>query len=185
MDENKNPWEILNKKEIYTNPWITLQHHEVINPGGNEGVYGTIDFRYTALGVLVLDEDYNTYIVGQYRFPLKKYSWEIPEGGGEKDEEPLISAKRELSEECGIQAKKWTKIQDFDLSNSVTNETGFLFIAQELSYFNAHPDDNEELQIKKIPFEKLFEMVLNGEISDAMTIMAVFKTNYLIQNKKI
>lgn len=185
MDEDKNPWEILNKKEIYDNPWITLHHHEVITPGGKKGIYGTIDFKNSAIGIIPLDDELNTYIIGQYRFPLNKYSWEIPEGGGTKGEDPLIAAKRELSEECGIKAKKWMKIQDFNLSNSVTTETGHLYIARELSFFNAHPDDNEELQLKKIPFKDLFQMVLDGEVTDAMTIMAVYKTNYLIENKKL
>jgi len=185
MDENKTPWQTLDKKEIYKNPWITVNHYNVITPGGNKGIYGTVDFAHTAIGVIVLDEEYNTYIVGQYRFPLNLYSWEIPEGGGEKGEDPLISAKRELSEECGIEARDWRLIQKFHLSNSVSNETGYLFIAQNLSYFDAHPDDNEELKIKKIPFKELFKMVLDGTITDAMTIMAVYKTNYLIQNKKI
>jgi 8-oxo-dGTP pyrophosphatase MutT (NUDIX family) len=185
MNDNKNPWVTLDKKEIYKNPWITVNHHNVINPGGNKGIYGTVEFAHTAIGVVVLDKDYNTYIVGQYRFPLNFYSWEIPEGGGEKGEDPLVSAQRELSEECGIKAEKWTLIQNFHLSNSVTDEAGYLFIAQDLSHFEAHPDDNEELKTKKIPFQTLFEMVLNGDITDAMTIMAVYKTNYLIQNKKI
>ena len=185
MDENKNPWQTLDKKEIYKNPWITVNHHNVITPSGNKGIYGTVEFAHTAIGIVVLDEDYNTYIVGQYRFPLNLYSWEIPEGGGKKDEDPLISAKRELSEECGIEAKNWTLVQKFHLSNSVTNEMGYLFIAQKLSYFDAHPDDTEELKIKKIPFKDLFKMVVDGEITDAMTIMAIYKTNYLIQNKKI
>ena len=160
MDENKTPWQTLDKKEIYKNPWITVNHYNVITPGGNKGIYGTVDFAHTAIGI-------------------------IAEGGGEKGEDPLISAKRELSEECGIEARDWRLIQKFHLSNSVSNETGYLFIAQNLSYFDAHPDDNEELKIKKIPFKELFKMVLDGAITDAMTIMAVYKTNYLIQNKKI
>lgn len=185
VNENINPWKIINEKMIYDNPWITLFHRDVITPGGESGIYGVVKYKHTAIGVIALDENLNTFIVGQYRLPLEKYSWEIPEGGGEPGEDPLISAQRELSEECGVQAKKWKKIQDFHLSNSVTNETGYLFIAQDLTISEAHPDSNEQLQAKKIPFKELFQLVLNGTVTDAMTIMAVYKTKYLIDNQLI
>lgn len=185
VDENFNPWQTINEEKIYDNPWISLHHKNVITPGGEKGIYGVVKYKHTAIGIVPLDKDLNTYIVGQYRLPLEKYSWEIPEGGGEPNEDPLVSAQRELSEECGIVAKKWKLIQNFHLSNSVTDEVGYLFIAQDLIISEAHPDSNEELETKKIPFSELFEMVLNGTVTDSMTIMAVFKTKYLIDNQLI
>src|SRR5450631_3051070 len=107
MDEAKNPWTILSEKSIYENAWINVSEFDVINPKGGKGIYGKIHFRKVAVGALPLDEDFNTYLVGQYRFPLNEYSWEIPEGGGEFTESPLDTAKRELLEETGLTAKEW------------------------------------------------------------------------------
>lgn len=182
-DNNTNPWTILKSFEIHDTPWIKVFKHDVLNPAGHPTVYSTVHFKNYAIGIIALDEDYNTWIVGQYRFPVKQYSWEIPEGGGAKNETPEESARRELSEEAGIEAKKWTKIQEFHMSNSVSDEHAFIFVAQDLSFHNAHPDDDEELIIKKLPFQKLYEMVINGEVMDSITVIAVLKTHYLIENK--
>ncbi len=185
VDENKNPWTVLNSEKIYENPWITVFHNDVLNPSNKEGIYGIIKYKYLALGVIPLDDEYNTWIVGQYRFPLEKYSWEIPEGGGPLDVDPLISIKRELEEECGIHAKEWVKIQDFHLSNSVTDEFGHLYIAKKLSFVNSHPDEDEQLQVKKVHFDELFEMAQNGTITDGMSLISIYKTKYLIDNNLI
>lgn len=135
--------------------------------------------------MLPLDEELNTWIVGQYRYPIDQYSWEIPEGGGPVNEPAIETAKRELSEEVGLKAEKWTKIQSFHLSNSVSNEYGELFLAQELTEFDNHPDPEEELVVRKLPFKDVFKMVLNGEITDSMSIMAILKVNYMIENNLI
>ncbi|MCX6182450.1 MAG: NUDIX hydrolase [Bacteroidetes bacterium] len=184
-DSIKNPWTILKSVDIHDTPWIKVVKHDVLNPVGNPTNYTTVNFKNYAIGVVPLDENYNTWIVGQYRFPVNQYSWEIPEGGGDKNETPEESAKRELSEEAGIEAKKWIKIQEFHMSNSVSDEHAFIFVAQDLSFHNAHPEENEELVLKKIPFQELYDMVLNGEITDSITIVAVFKVKYLMDNKLI
>lgn len=185
VDENKNPWTINKSEKVYENPWIAVEHNEVTTPTGSQGVYGIVSFKHKAVGILTLDHELNTFLVGQYRLPLKKYSWEIPEGGCEKGENALDSAKRELSEECGVQANKWTEIQQFALSNSVSDETGTIFLAQDLQLSVAHPDDNEELVCKKIPFAKALEMVMAGEITDSISIMAILKVEYLLNNQLI
>lgn len=184
INPTENPWKTLDSEVIYDNPWIRLTHSNVLTPGGEKGIYGSVHFKNWAIGMIPLDEHLNTWIVGQYRFPLEQYSWEIPEGGG-KFGEALEAAKRELSEECGLKAKKWTQIQTFHLSNSVSDEYGELFLAQDLEEFENHPDSNEELVVKKLPFEAVFQMVLNGEISDSMSIMGVYKVKYLIDNNLI
>src|SRR5579871_191774 len=108
--EEKNPWQIISEKNIYDNPWINITEFDVINPGGGNGIYGKVHFKNLAIGILPLDENMNTYLVGQYRFPLDQYSWEIPEGGGMIGIDPLISAQRELIEETGLVATQWTEI---------------------------------------------------------------------------
>ena len=110
MDENKNPWKTLTSEIVHDNPWIKVVHHDVINPAGNKGIYDIVHFKNLAIGIIPLDDDNNTWLVGQYRYPFNKYTWEIPEGGGELNVSPLESAKRELSEETGIKAKKFNKI---------------------------------------------------------------------------
>ena len=184
-DLNENPWKKIDEKVQYENPWIKVTHADVITPGGEIGVYGTVHFKNWAIGMVPLDEEFNTWIVGQYRYPLNKYSWEIPEGGGPIGESGLETAKRELSEECGLTAKKWTKIQTFHLSNSVSDEYGELFLAQDLEEHENHPDPEEELVVRKLPFNEVFKMVENGEITDSISIIAVYKVKYLIDNNLI
>ncbi len=176
-----NPWKILSKKEVYETPWIKVTHHNVTNSSGYNGVYGTVHFKNYAIGIIPLDEDYNTWIVGQYRFPINEYTWEIPEGGGLVNTNPLDSAKRELLEEAGLIAEKWELIQELQMSNSVTDEIAFIYLARGLKFANAKPDLNEVLQIKKIPFSKLVQMVMNNEIKDSITVTATLKLKLMIE----
>jgi 8-oxo-dGTP pyrophosphatase MutT (NUDIX family) len=184
MNEYKNPWQILNKKEIYDNPWIDLTEYAVINPTGGKGIYGKVHFKNRAIGIVPLDEALNTYLVGQFRFPIDEYSWEIPEGGGLYDEEPLVAAQRELLEETGLKAAHWQKVREMYLSNSVTDELSIIFIATGLTQHTAMPEATEQLVVKKLPFEEVFEMVMQGKIKDALTIVAILHTKMLlVQNK--
>ncbi|CAG0967507.1 MAG: NUDIX hydrolase [Bacteroidetes bacterium] len=175
-----NPWKILNTKEIYQNPWIKVDEHKVLNSKGNEGIYGTIHFKNLAIGILPLDEYYNTWIVGQYRFPIKQYSWEIPEGGGNRMVPALESAQRELLEETGIIAKEYTKIQEMYLSNSASDERAILYLARKLEFVAPQPEESEVLQIKKVPFEELYQLVLKGSILDSLTVTAVLKIKLMM-----
>lgn len=181
----ENPWKIKSSKIIYDNPWIKLTEHQVINPSGNDGIYGTIHFKNLALGIIPLDDAYNTWIVGQYRFALNQYSWEIPEGGGKHDAAPLASAKRELLEEAGIIARDWKEIMKIHISNSVSDELGIIYVAKNLKFTTPQPDEDEVLEIKKLPFNELFEMVMEGEITDSLTVAGVLKTKILIDKGAI
>lgn len=183
MDEQHNPWQITGEKEIYNNPWIQVTEFDVINPGGGKGIYGKVHFKNLAIGIVPLDEEGNTWLVGQYRFPTDEYSWEIPEGGGEGGVDPLISAKRELLEETGLKATKWKKILDMHVSNSVTDETAVVYLAEGLSYHQAIPEETEQLLLRKLPFSEVFEMVMSGEIKDSISVAAILKLNYLLQYK--
>lgn len=182
---NQNPWKITKTEEIYDTPWIKLVRHEVIHPSGNPGVYSVTHFKNLAIGVLPLDEEYNTWLVGQYRFPLNKYSWEIPEGGGALDIPPVESAQRELKEETGISAKEFIEIQRMHLSNSATDELAILYVAKGLSFGEAQPEESEELNCVKIPFEEVYKKVLSGEITDSLTVVAVLKTKLMMLDGKI
>lgn len=183
--KDKNPWKIIKQEPVYDNPWIQVQHFNVKTPSGKEGIYGKVHFKNIAIGIIPLDQDLNTWIVGQYRFPLEQYSWEIPEGGGLIGNNVLDSAKRELEEECGIIAHQWTPILNMHLSNSVSDELGHIFIAQKLAFTQANPEECEELQVKKIPFNQLFDMVMNGEITDSLSVAGVLKLKFLLDSKTI
>lgn len=178
--EQRGPWRITSSKKIYDNQWISLTHQQVITPLGKPGIYGTVHFKHLAIGVLPLDTEGNTWLVGQYRFPLDAYSWEIPEGGCAPGEEPLAAAQRELREETGIQAKLWTPCLEMDLSNSVTDERSISFIARDLTFGHAEPDETEQLVIKRLPFSEVVEMVRRGEIRDAISVSTVLKAKLLL-----
>lgn len=181
IDENHNPWTTLNTREVYDNKWITLTHSEVLTPTGSAGIYSKLHMKNYAIGIIPVDEDGNTWLVGQYRYPLNAYSWEIPEGGGLIGQDILTSAKRELKEEAGLIANKWTQIALTHTSNSVTDETAYLFLAQELTTTEAEPDETEELQLKKLPLTQAFELAMNGGITDAMSLVALLKLKVMLQ----
>jgi ADP-ribose pyrophosphatase len=177
--EDHNPWTTLQRTEVYDNNWINVNEHQVINPSGGKGIYGVVHFKNRAIGILPLDEDNNTWLVGQYRYPLNAYSWEIPEGGGQLGADPLIGAKQELLEETGLVAKEWIEIQRMHLSNSVSDEFAVIYIAKGLTMTEAAPEETEQLAIKKLPFEEAYQMVMNGTITDSMSIAAILKTKIL------
>jgi 8-oxo-dGTP pyrophosphatase MutT (NUDIX family) len=159
----------------YENKWIRVDHHEVLSPAGGPGVYGTIHFKNHATGIVPIDENGNVILVGQYRFALSGYSWEIPEGGGLRDIPLLESAQRELREECGLVAECWMEILGMDLSNSVTDERSAMFLAWNLSGTSAQPDETEQLQVARVPFWDAVARVKQGEIRDSMSVAALLR----------
>jgi 8-oxo-dGTP pyrophosphatase MutT (NUDIX family) len=185
MDEQQSPWTVLSEKDIYDNPWIHITEYNVLNPAGGKGIYGKVHFKNWAIGVLPLDEDLNTYLVGQYRFVLNQYSWEIPEGGGPLGIDMLESAKRELKEETGLVADRWTQIVTLHLSNSVTDEYGAIFLARGLQQEEAKPEDTEQLVVKKVPFEEAYQMVEKGIITDSLAVTAILKVKILLLEGKL
>ena len=182
---DENPWQILDSKHIYENPWIRLVEHQVINPNGGKGIYGEVHFKNIAIGIIPISDDGYTWLVGQYRFPLKSYSWEIPEGGGALSQNPLESAHRELNEETGIRAKQLIEIQRLHLSNSVSDELAIIYIAKDLEMGIAMPEETEQLQIKKLKFLEAYQMVINGEITDSMSVAGILKAKILLDQGKI
>lgn len=173
---DKNPWTTLSSQEKYNNNWINVTEFQVLNPAGKPGIYGKVHFKNKAIGIVALDEAMNTWLVGQYRYTLNEWSWEIPEGGGPLAIDVLESAKRELKEETGMTANKWTLVQRTHLSNSVSDEEGFVFIAEELITGQSNPEDTEaDMKVWKLPFTEALNMVLNGKITDSLSVMGILR----------
>jgi 8-oxo-dGTP pyrophosphatase MutT (NUDIX family) len=185
MNEQHNPWQVIAEKKIYENSWISLTEFDVINPSGGKGIYGKVHFKSIAVGVLPLDNELNTYLVGQFRFTVNQYSWEIPEGGGAFGVDPVESAKRELMEETGLVAQEWTKLMDIHLSNSVSDEYGVIYMARNLSQYTASPEETEQLEVKKVPFEEVYQMVERGQITDSMSVAAILKVKLMLADGRI
>jgi 8-oxo-dGTP pyrophosphatase MutT (NUDIX family) len=162
-------------REVYVNPWIRVREDQVLRPDKKPGIYGVVEFAGYALGVVPVTDDLDTILVGQWRYTLGRYSWELPEGGGDKSVSPQASAARELVEETGITAEEWIDLGGFDLSNSVTNETGYVFLARKLTFGEARPDGDEVLRIRRLPLAEARQMCLDGRITDAVTIIGVFR----------
>jgi 8-oxo-dGTP pyrophosphatase MutT (NUDIX family) len=180
MNEGHNPWTILDTRTIYDNKWIGLTEYDVINPGGGKGIYGKVRYKNLAIGILPLDREGNTWLVGQYRFVLDAYSWEIPEGGGDPALPPVESARRELLEETGLVAADWLLLMEMHLSNSVSDERAYMFLARGLEQREAEPEETEQLVIRKLPFEEAYRMVEKGEITDSMSVASILKVKLML-----
>ena len=170
----QNPWRRVSRRAAYQNQWLDVFHDDVIRPDGKPGIYGVVHFKNLAIGVVPLDEATDSVLmVGQHRYPMGHYSWEIPEGGGPMDEEPEAAARRELVEETGYHGGTWREICRAELSNSVTDEVTILFLATNLEAGPASPEGTEQLQVRWVPFTEAMAMIGRGEIADAMTILAL------------
>ena len=180
MNEEHNPWTVLNERIVYDNKWIGLTEYDVVNPGGGKGIYGKVRYKNLAIGVLPLDREGNTWLVGQYRFVLDAYSWEIPEGGGDPALPPVESARRELLEETGLVAAEWLPLMEMHLSNSVSDERAYIFLARGLEQREAEPEETEQLVVRKLPFEEAYRMVETGEITDSMSVASILKVKLML-----
>jgi 8-oxo-dGTP pyrophosphatase MutT (NUDIX family) len=175
-EEVKNPWKTLSGELKYDNRWISVTEYQVLNPSGGKGIYGKVHFKNTAIGIIAVDKDLNTWLVGQYRYTLNEWSWEIPEGGGPEGEAPLEAAKRELKEETGLTANRWTEILKFHTSNSVTDEAGFAYLAEDLTEGEMVLEDTEaDMKVWKLPLAEAVKMIDRGEITDSISVMAILK----------
>lgn len=179
----KNPWKTKSIEKVYENPWIKVENHQVITPTGKDGIYGKVCFKNYAIGIIPVDQDLNTWLVGQYRYTLDAFSWEIPMGGGPITADILESAKRELKEETGMIAEKWTQIAKIHTSNSVTDEEGFLYLAENLEQGEQEFDETEDLQMIKLPLREAVMKVMSGEITDAISMAGLLMAEKLLLTK--
>lgn len=173
MPNTKNsahPWTTLAFRWVYENPWIRVREDKVLSPTGNPGIYGLVKFRNQAVAIVPIDAQGYTWLVGQHRYPLDQYSWEVPMGGCPINEPPLEGAHKELREETGLSAAKMTELMRVHLSNSVTDEVGVAFVAQQLTPGETDFDPTEQLAIKRLTFDEALAMTLDGRITDLFSI---------------
>jgi len=173
------PWSIRESKVVYDNPWIKVTEYQATAPTGRPALYGKVSFKNQAIGIVPLHEDGTVTLVGQNRFALANYSWELPEGGAPLGEAPLDGAKRELAEEVGLQAADWRQILTMELTNSVTDEIGVGFLAMDLSPTETAPDETEDLAVARVPFAEALDAAVAGHMPDALTVALLLRVHHM------
>ena len=168
-------WKKLSSRMVWENDWMGVYEDDVINPGGGRNLYGHIRFKNRAVAIVPLDDDGNTWLVGQDRYTLGEWSWELPMGGAPLDEDPLDAAKRELREETGLTATDWSELMRLHTSNSITNEVGVVFVARKLTQGATEFEETEDLEIRKLPLAEAIAMARSGEITDAISVAALLR----------
>ncbi len=172
-DDTRSPWQLRASREVYANPWIRVEEDQVVKPNGEPGFYGRVCFLNVAVGVIPVDDDGHTWLVGQWRYPLSRYSWEIPMGGVPLAANVEAGALRELAEETGLVARRLTRLIEVDLSNCITDERGIVFLAEGLAQGAASPDDTEVLQLRRVPLTEAIAMAVDGRITDGLSVIGL------------
>jgi 8-oxo-dGTP pyrophosphatase MutT (NUDIX family) len=172
--QQRGPWRVVDTREVYRNAWLRLRHDEVVRPDGSPGVYGVVELE-PAVGIVAVDQRDQVWLVGQYRYPTQRYSWEIISGFAQPGEDPLAAAQRELREEAGLTAAEWTYLGDFDVSNSVTDQVGFVFLARSLSSGPADPEPTEDLALRRVPLAEALREAAEGGIVQAVSVAALYR----------
>jgi 8-oxo-dGTP pyrophosphatase MutT (NUDIX family) len=179
MAPHGKPWTSDAGRVVYDNPWLSVTEYAATAPTGRPAVYGMVGFKNRAIAVLPLHSDGTVTLVGQNRFPFRDYSWEIPEGGAPLDEDPLDGAKRELAEETGLTAADWRLVLTLQLSNSVTDELAYGFVAMDLSSGDAEPDETEDIAIVRVPFGEALALAVGGQIQDSLTVAMLLRAHHM------
>ena len=180
-----NPWQTKSSQQVYDNQWISVREDKVINPSGGDGIYGVVHFKNLAIGIVPVDSEQHTWLVGQYRYALEEYSWEIPMGGSPHADGPLEGAIRELKEETGLTAGRWQTLMKVHPSNSVTDETGFIYLATDLTEGQMEHEETEDLLVKRVPVEQAVQMAMTDQITDCMSIAALLRLHIDLQSGAI
>jgi 8-oxo-dGTP pyrophosphatase MutT (NUDIX family) len=175
MQNSRNPWTTLTTRVVYDNPWIRVEEHEVINPSGGRNRYGKVCFKNLAVGIIALDARDHIYLVGQHRYTLDEYTWELPMGGAPQGEAPRDAAERELREETGLTARRWRELMKVHTSNSITDEVGLVYVAEDLSEGEQDLEETEQLAVKRLPFEEAYRWAVEGRITDAISLAGIFR----------
>ncbi|HYD88550.1 MAG TPA: NUDIX hydrolase [Vitreimonas sp.] len=178
-EEDGDPWTVKSVARAFENDWLLLETYAVIHPGGAPGAYTVVRPRRVAVGVLPIEANGDVHLVGQWRFPLARYSWEMPEGGADPGEAPLECARRELEEETGLTAGSFALVLEMDMSNSLTDERAVIYLATDLKTGKAQPEATEVLRHRRAHFMDVLARVADGRIRDSMTVAAVLRAHHM------
>lgn len=179
-----NPWRTVSSRDVYANPWIEVREDAVVRPDGSPGIYGVVSFRTVALGAVPLHADSTTVLVGQHRYTLDEWSWEIPEGGGDPQRPAEQELARELEEETGLVAARLTPLGRLHTSNSVTDERALLFLAEDLTEGPARPEPTEQLVTWRLPLADAVAMAEDGRITDSMSVAGLLRAERLLRARR-
>ena len=170
---SSNPWKTLASRIVYENRWVRLREDAVVRPDGKQGIYGVVEIR-PSVSVVAMNDDHEIVLVGQWRYPLGRYSWEIPRGGSHEGESDLLAvAQRELREEAGVEARRWRRLGAVDVNNGVTNDIEHLFLASEVKCGAADLDAEEDIAVRWVPLELAVRMAVAGEITEVCSVAAI------------
>lgn len=170
-------WKKISSRVVFDNPWMSVLEDEVINPGGGRNNYGHVHFKNRAVAIVAMDQEQHIWLVGQSRYTLNSYSWELPMGGAPLDEAPLSAAQRELAEETGLRATEWHELLKLHPSNSITDEFGIAYLATSLSQGVAAPEQTEDISVRRVPLSEALSMIDVGDITDAISVAAILQAS--------
>ena len=168
-------WKKHSTRVVYENPWMQVCEDRVTNPGGGQNDYGHIRFKNIAVAILAIDDNEQTWLVGQDRYTLGQYSWELPMGGSPIGVDPLDGARRELSEETGLEARSWTELMRLHPSNSITDELGIVYLATDLTQGEPNPEESENITVRRVSVDEAVNMAIEGQITDAISVAALLR----------
>jgi ADP-ribose pyrophosphatase len=184
-DQQTDPFTLVTSTIAYENAWIKVEHQDVIRPDGNLGIYGIVHFANRAVAVLPIEPNGDVWLVGQWRRPLEAWSWEIPEGGVPFHEDLEAGARRELEEEAGLIAGTLLKVLELDVSNCVSDEVGYCYIAYDLTRGTLAPDPTEVLTLRRLHFTELLREIDEGLIRDGLTLATVLRAHQLALTNRL